>query len=226
MDALRRIVGSVLLSLPALALGFFAAAHFSDGLAADAAIPVPVYMIAQIAMPKAAYEDAAAALMRADACNGTAAIARAEAGLRSGASPAAQVPILTRGLLQEPASARGWTLLSEALLPTDKASAARALSQALILAPREYWLVEARAHDAALLWKYLDADTQARALEQTRMLWQEPALRGQLRRLLFTREGVDLVARAFAGRQDEVREMNRWLSAERRRTPMTERSSP
>jgi hypothetical protein len=226
MDALRRIAGSIFLSLPAWALGFFAAAHFSDGLATDAAIPVPVYMIAQIAMPKAAYEDAAAALARADARNGAAAIARAEAGLRSGASPAAQVPILIHGLLQEPSSARGWTLLSEARLPTDKKNAARALSQALVLAPREYWLVEARVHDAALLWKYLDAETQARALEQTRMLWQEPVLRGQLRRLLFAQEGVDLVARAFAGRQDEVREMNRWLSAERRHAPMTERSSP
>ena len=226
MDALRRIAGSVLLSLPALALGFFATAHFSDGLAVDAAIPVPVYMIAQIAMPKAAYEDAAAALARADARNGNAAIARAEAKLRSGASPAAQVPILTRGLLHEPASARGWTLLAEAWLPTDKKDAARALSQALVLAPHEYWLVEARAHDAALLWDHLDAETQASALEQTRMLWQEPVLRGQLRRLLFTREGVALAARAFAGRQDDLREMNRWLSTERRRTPLTERSLP
>ena len=226
MDASRRIVGSVLLSLPALALGFFAAAHFVDGLAVDAAIPVPVYMVAQIAMPKAAYEDAAAALARADARNGTAAIARAEAQLRSGASPSTQVPILTQGLLQEPASARGWTLLSEALLPTDRRDAARALSEAMVLAPREYWLVEARAHDAALLWVNLDAETQTRALEQTRMLWEEPILRGQLRRLLFTREGVDLAARAFAGRQDELREMNRWLSAERRRAAMTERPSP
>ena len=226
MDASRRIVGSVLLSLPGLVLGFFAAAHFVDGLAVDAAIQVPIYMVAQIAMPKAAYEDAAAVLARADARDGTAAIAHAEARLHSGASPAAQVSILTQGLLQEPASARGWTLLSEVLLPTDKEGAARALSEALVLAPREYWLVESRAHDAALLWKYLDAETQTRALEQTRMLWEEPILRGQLRRLLLTQEGVDLAARAFAGRQDELREMNRWLSAERRRTAMTERPSP
>jgi len=226
MDALRRIGGASLLSLPALVLGFFAATHFFDGLATDAAIPVPVYMVAQIAMPKAAYEDATAALARADTRDGTAAIERAEAGLRSGVSPAGQVPVLTQGLQHEPASARGWMLLSEALQPTDKAAAARALSQALVLAPREYWLVEARAQDAALLWDHLDAESQARALEQTRMLWQEPILRGQLRRLLLTQDGVDLVARAFAGRQDEVREMNRWLSAERRRAAVNERAAP
>ena len=118
MDAFRRIAGSVLLSSPAFALGFFGAAHFYDGLAMDAAIPVPVYMVAQIAMPKAAYEDAAAALARADARNGTAAIARAEAQLRSGASPSTQVPILTQGLLQEPASARGWTPSPRCSLPS------------------------------------------------------------------------------------------------------------
>ncbi len=226
MDALRRIVGSALLSLPALALGIFAAAHFSNGLALDAAIPVPVYMVAQIAMPKVAYEDAAAALARADGRDGAAAIARAEAELRSGASPIEQVPILTQGLRREPASARGWTLLSETLLPTDKKKAALALSQALVLAPREFWLVEARAHDAALLWDYLDAETRARALEQTRMLWEEPILRGQLRRLLLTPEGVTLAARAFTGRQDELREMNRFLSSERRRAAMNERLLP
>ncbi len=226
MDALHRIVGSILLSLPALVLGFFAAAHFSDGLAVDAAIPVPVYMVAQITMPKAAYESAAAALAHADPRNGTAAISRAEAGLHSGALPAGEVSILTYGLLQEPASARGWTLLSEAQLPTDKKSAARALSQALLLAPRDYWLAEARAHDAALLWDHLDTETQTRALEQTRMLWQEPVLRNQLRRLLLTQQGVDLVARAFVGRQDELRAMNRWLSAERRRAPPMERLLP
>jgi len=222
MNTLRQVVTSVLLLLPALALGYFSWAHFVDGLVIDAAIPVPIYMVQQIAMPRAAYEDAGAALARADARDGDAAVARAEAALHSGALPASQVPLLIHGLMQEPATARGWTILSEALLPTDKKGAARALSQALVLAPRDYWLIGARAQDGALLWPELDPDAQTLALEQTRMLWEEPVLRDRLRRLLFSPQGVALVARAFAGRRDELRSMNRWLSQVRQRPPASQ----
>jgi len=211
MIRLRQLVESVLLLAPALALGILAWAHFADGVAVDAAIPVPVFMIQQIAMPKVAYVDAAAALERADARDGDAALERAEAGLHGGAPPAAEVPLLVHGLMQEPASARGWTVLAEALLPTDREAAARALSQALVLAPRDYWLIGARAQDGARLWPELDPDAQALALEQARMLWEIPELRDQLRHLLTSPQGVALTAKAFAGREDELRTMNRWL---------------
>ena len=72
-----------------------------------------------------------------------------------------------------------------------------------------------------MLWPYLDADAQAQALEQTRMLWEEPLLRGQIRPLLFSSEGVSLVTRAFASQQDELRDMNRWLSLQRRQLPLS-----
>jgi hypothetical protein len=219
MNRLRQLVESVLLLLPALALGYAAWAHFADGVAVDAAIPVPVFMIQQIAMPKVAYEDAAVALERADARDGEAAVARAEAGLHGGASPDNEVALLTHGLMQEPASARGWTILAEAQEPADKKSAARALSQALVLAPRDYWLIGARAQDSARLWPELDRDTQALALEQTRMLWEVPDLRDQLRHLLTSPKGVALVAKAFAGREDELRTMNRWLALTQPPTP-------
>jgi hypothetical protein len=212
MNRLFQLVGSVLLLLPALALGTSAWAHFADGVAVDAAIPVPVYMIQQIAMPKVAYEDAAAALSKADARDGEAAVARAEAALHGGAMSADGAALLVQALTQEPASARGWTLLAEAQEPADKKSAARALSQALLLAPRDYWLIGARAQDSARLWAELDRDTQALALEQARMLWEVPELRDQLRHLLTTPKGVALVAKAFAGREDELRTMNRWLA--------------
>lgn len=212
MNRLPQLAGSVLLLLPALALGTLARAHFSDGVAVDAAIPVPVFMIQEIAMPKVAYEDAAIALERADPRDGEAALERAEAALHGGAAPANEVPLLVHGLMQEPAGARGWTLLAEAEESQDKKSAARALSQALVLGPRDYWLIGARAQDAARLWPQLDRDAQGLALEQTRMLWEEPDLRDQLRRLLSTPKGVALVAKAFAGRPDDLRTMNRWLA--------------
>lgn len=217
MTLLRQSLTAVLLLIPAVALGIYATPHFLDGVARDGAIPVPNRMIAQIAMPKAAYVDAVMALREASPRDGDAAIARAEAALHAGAPPFSQVPVLTLGLSQEPASARGWLLLSNAwATTTDKKKAAQALAQALVLAPHEYWLIGMRAKQAAFLWPYLDADTQALALEQARMLWEEPLLRGQLPLLLSTPEGGRLVTRAFAGQSDELREMNRWLSAQAR----------
>ena len=221
MKRFVQAAGSILWLVPTVVLVLAAVPHFLDGLAVDAAIPVPVYMIAQVPMPKSAYEDAVVALGRADPRDGNAAIARGEAALRSGARPLSQVPMLSEGLMEEPASARGWTLLSEAWMPTDKKKAARALAQALLLAPNEYWLAEARLQDAALLWPYLDADARLEALEQTRMLWEEPLLRNQIRPLLFSKEGVALVAHAFANHQNELRDMNRWLMLERQRPTLS-----
>jgi hypothetical protein len=218
MTLVHQTLASVLWLLPVFALGYFALMHFFDGLAMDAAIPVPVYMIAQIAMPKIAYEDAAIALGRADGRDGEAQIARAEAGLRGGALRPSTVSELIQGLVQEPASARGWMLLSEAWPLADKSRAARALSLALLLAPNEYWLAGSRAHDAARLWLSLDADAQKHALDQTQLLWREPPLRGQLRALLASPAGVALVSRAFVHDPSELRAMNRWLARARHDT--------
>ena len=217
MNALRQSLTAALMLIPALVLCVYAIPHFMNGVAVDGAIPVPNYMIAQIAMPKPAYVDAVMALRQASPRDGYAAIARAEAALHAGAPPFSQAPVLAQGLTQEPASARGWLLLSNVWASTtDKKKAAQALAQALLLAPHEYWLIGLRARQAAFLWPYLDADTQALALEQARMLWEEPILRGQLQPLLSSPEGVRLVARAFAGQPDEIREMNRFLSAQAR----------
>lgn len=216
LDARHTLVAGLLL-LPALVLVWFAVVHLRDGAATDAAVPVPAYMIAHVEMPKAAYEDAAAALAAANRRNGEAAIALAEARLYAGAPPAGSVAILKAALTHDPSSARGWTLLCETTMQDDRKLAARALGQALVLAPREYWLMQARVQDAALLWSDLDPEAQAMALQQTRMLWQEPLLRPQLLEVLRTQEGVALTARAFAHREDEIRAMNRWLSRERRR---------
>ena len=54
MNRLPHLAASLLLLIPAPVLAFFAWAHFTDGIAVDASIPVPVYMIQQIAMPNVA----------------------------------------------------------------------------------------------------------------------------------------------------------------------------
>ncbi len=112
--------------LPALALAAFAYFDFCDGLARDAAIPVPTYMIAQVAMPRAAYQDAVAALASADPHDGDATIARGEASLRSGMRPLDVAPVLIDGLEHAPASSRGWLLLSEVWRMHDRRKAVQA----------------------------------------------------------------------------------------------------
>jgi hypothetical protein len=216
-NALSTAAAGILLAAPALVLGIFGGVHFRDGLAVDAAVPVPVYMVAQISMSKAAYAAAAAALAQADPSNGGATLAAAEARWHAGGNPTQLIPVIRTGLMQEPASARGWTLLSEVLHPVDEKKAARALSQALVLAPREYWLIGARAKDAAMQWSALDPESRSMALYQARLLWQEPALHGQLRELLRFPEGAALVSRAFS--QDDIRSINRWRARERIRNP-------
>jgi hypothetical protein len=212
-----RIASGILLLLPAILLACFGVVGLRNGTAEDAAVPVPIYMVAQVPMARAAYADATAALAHADRRNGEAIITRAEAEWHVSAPPTEVASLLTAGLMEEPASARGWTLLSEVLVVTDKLKAADALTQALVLAPREYWLIEARARDAAILWPELGNDSQAMALEQARMLWKEPVLRNQLRLILQTPEGVSIINQAFADQPDEIRAMNRWLRRERER---------
>lgn len=202
---------------PAVALAVFGAIHFRDGLARDAAVPVPVYMVAEIPVPKAAYASAAEALSRASIRNGEAALARVEALRNASTSPALLVAPTREALGHVPASPRGWTLLAEMLSGSNKPAAAKALSQALILAPRDYWLAPMRARDAALLWPELDAEGRAMAIAQSRLLWQEPQLRPQLLRLTATSDGVALVTRSF--QPDEIRMINRWMARERRRRP-------
>jgi hypothetical protein len=215
MAAWLRTVASVTSLLAALAMGYLGGRQFLDGVAVEAAIPVPVYMIAQIKMPLVAYRDATAALAGADVRDGAYRIARAEAALRSGVPPGGEISELTEGLTDQPASTRGWTLLSAALIPVDRQKAARSLSTALLLAPNDYWLVGPRAQIGALLWSDLDSDSRTLVLQQTRDLWTEPDLRGQLRALLASPAGVALVGRAYADDPDEIRRMNRWLSAAR-----------
>jgi hypothetical protein len=198
--------------LPALAVLPAAGGYFIDGLAVDAAVPVPAYMIAQRGMTQRVYVEAAGVLAGASPRDGAVAIARGEAMLLSGAPPASQIPLLTQGVLEQPASARGWLLLAQATAPSDRKRSAILLARALALAPHNYWLAGSLARTSALLWRDLDEAGRAAALGQTRLLWEREDLHGQLRDLLSTQQGINLAARAFAGRPEEIRALNRWLA--------------
>lgn len=203
-------------SLPGLVLAGFGALHMRDGAASDAAVPVPSAMVAGITAPAEAYRHTAAVLALADTRNGEAVIVRAEALMHVGDRRGA-VPLLVAGLARAPASARGWVLLSEAEDDERPSDAARALAMGLVLAPHDYWLAGRRVRDAARLWSRLDGEGCRLAMDQARLLWRDEVLRDQLRDVLRTAEGLSVVARAFAGQSEDVREMNRWLARRRMR---------
>jgi hypothetical protein len=211
-----RIASTLAAILPGLLMIGAALPLLRDGSAWSEAAPVPSRMIERRVLLPMAYRNAAEALAYADDRDGDAQMAGAEAAIHAGASRAGQIGRLERAVLDTPASARGWTLLSEALSDVDRRRAAKALSQAMTLGPYDYWLAAARAEDAAAWWDVLDDDTRAAALRQTRLLWSEPGLRPGLLRLLSTRRGAALVQRTFAADPDDLRALNRWVSAARR----------
>jgi predicted Zn-dependent protease len=172
-------------------------------------------MVAQLPLPKAAYDNAANTLANASPNDGDAMLIRAEVLLNTGRTASDVVPLLVDGLRHAPASARGWTLLAEAQQPLQPTRAATALSQAFLLAPRDYWIAAARVRAAGLLWPSLDGETRAAAEKQSRLLWQEELLRPQLVVAAQTNEGAALLTRSF--REEEIRDVSRYISAARRR---------
>lgn len=216
MTSPRAALSSLAWLLPAVGLAVAVWPHFQNGLAREAAIPVPSYMVARVAMPKAAYRSAVQALAGADARDGDAHIARGEALMALGSTPARDLIV---GLRHAPASARGWTLLAEATMKADRGQAARYLGQALLLAPYDYWLALPLAQDAAKLWPELDGAARGRAVAQARMLWSDLQMRRQFQFFASSPEGVQLAWRTFAYQPDELREINRWLVLRRRTAP-------
>jgi hypothetical protein len=179
-----------------------------DGVAIDAAVPVPVYMVAHVPMPVSAYREAANALARADRRDGLAILMRAEALTLAGGRPENHTGDFEQGLALSAASARGWTLLAEQKAERDPQEAAKNLSVAMMLAPQDYWLIALHVADAAKLWPYLDQDSRDTALRRARLLWEEPVLRPSMAWITQTEAGRQLMNRAFS--EDERRMLNRW----------------
>jgi hypothetical protein len=100
---------------------------------------------------------------------------------------------------------------------SDPTRAARALGQAFVLAPYDFFWAGAKSQLSSQLWDYMDPDTKRTALREVRMLWEEPMLRDEILPLLARPAGNDLLTRAFASEPDTIRAINRFVSASRRR---------
>lgn len=211
-----RVLRSVGLLLPALVLVAFASEHYRNGLAQDGAVPIPAYMVAERAVSPAAYLDAAESLAQASPRDGEPALQRTEALLHAGKDPVALRVAVVDGLSRIPASARGWLMLSEVSAQQDNSLSGHALAQSILLARRDYWLITPRLRDGAKHWANLDQEVQAAIIAQVRLLWETPALKTKMVELCQSPEGAALVTRAFT--PDEIRQINRWLAAERRKT--------
>lgn len=204
-----KLLSAVAISVIAGLLGYFGYVHFADGMALDAAVPVPVYMVAQVAMPKSAYAAAADALAKTNPRNGRGLLLWSEARLHAGVPSEKLASTFADGVSRMPASSRGWTLLAEMQMPRDPGSAAKAIGQAMALAPRDSWLIGGQVQDAAQLWPQLDQDSQEVAILRARLLWTDPTLRMQIKSVVQTPQGAALMTRALS--DGERRALNRWL---------------
>jgi hypothetical protein len=214
---LLHLARGLVLIAPAIVLVFAAVPRLQSGLAIDAVYPVPVMMVIGADLPQTSYNDAGTILSTAGAADGNAILLRAEALSLMQPKPAGTEALIEEGLSKSPTSVRGWTLLAEGLQGADRVRAAQALEQSLLLGPYEYYVAVRRARLAALLWDELPNEARPMALRQMRLLWQEPTLNAGILRLLATDGGANLIARSFQDEPDEVRAINRWVTAERRR---------
>src|SRR5262249_26426013 len=167
-----------------LALIAVAIPHLIDGMAFEAAFPVPVYTEMDVGMPRSVFANAAKALAQGARRNGDRAVVQAEAESNAGAPQADVLAVVKDGLSQSPASPRGWTLLAEELSRTDRKQAGEALSVALTLAPNDYFLLGRMERDAGYLWDNLSGDARNVAINAAPTLWKFPDLRVYIRPVL------------------------------------------
>jgi hypothetical protein len=205
------------LFLPAALLVAAALPRFQSGRAIDAAYPVPAYTVMNIGLPASAYRAAADVLAGVNAEDGRTSIERAEIASLAGAPHNEVMSLLEDGLARTPASVRGWALFAEQTVEADRARAGKALAHSLLLGPYEYYVMAKRARAAAQLWDVLPSDGSSAALDQARRLWTESALNHEIPALLIVKGGPELITRAFHDDPEDLRALNRWLAAERRR---------
>jgi hypothetical protein len=115
------------------------------------------------------------------------------------------------GVSDAPALARGWMLLAFSAARKDSRLAGHAASLGYLLAPLDFWLAGVRARQAVNLWPVMDSDTREMALAHVRRLWDEPVLRDNLMPLLGMPGGSRLLTNAFAGRQADLLDLDRWV---------------
>ena len=203
------------LALLPVAVAAGAVPQLIDGIALNAAFPVPVYIQLDAPLPRAAYLHGADALARGVQRDGERAIFEAEALADAGASRGTILSVLRDGLSRSPATPRGWALMSELLMPVDRKQAANALGISLTLAPADYYLVDRQVLDAGELWDVLPDDAKQVAINAAPVLWTKEELHSQIRPVLRTRGGPELMSKAFRFDPEQLRQMNRWLTLQR-----------
>jgi len=205
----------IFLALLPAALVAVGVPHLIDGLAWESAFPVPVYIQMDAPLARKSYESAAQALARGEKRDGESAVFEAEALYNAGRPHAQVLPVLLSGLANSPASARGWCLVSELLMPVDRRGAADALSNSLTLSPNDYYLVDRQLRDAGALWDVLPDDSRQVAINAAPNLWTIPELRESIRPVLRTKGGPELMSKAFRFEPEQLRELNRWVAQRR-----------
>lgn len=195
-----------------------AASKYVSGLGLDSVFPVPVYITMNVPQAPESYRAAAHILERTPDVDGRTALAGAEAMFVSGAALHTVDEVARAGIAKAPADIRGWLLLAEIRRSHAPADAARMLEVALLLGPYDYWVAGKRARLAAALWDRLSEEARMLALRQVRLLWAVPTLRHDLMTLLSSEAGAHLVSEAFREMPDDLRALNRWVAAERRKS--------
>ncbi len=203
------------LLFPPVILLLAALPRFASGIALEAAFPVPSYMTVVRTLPINATRATAHVLASAAEADGEAQIARSRAAYLSGEVGPKIIAMGDNGVSHAPSSAAGWTLLAALRTPVDRARAAAAMSVALELAPRDYYLAAWRARTAAPLWADLPADARESAARQVRLVWSDRRLRHQIRSILAVRGGPNLVTYAMKNDPDGLRALNRMVARER-----------
>jgi hypothetical protein len=208
-------VARALLPLPAFAILAVALPRLISGAALEAAYPATTSMAADVALPEPIYRATAEILSRAAAGDGEAQSFRAQAAA-AGNEPADRiVPALETALRRAPASARGWIALAGLLGEGDPKKAAAALSLGIDLAPRDYFLIPPQLIAGAPLWDYLPREARDTLVADARLLVADERFHDQLVALLNVPGGAALVTRSLADDPDRIRALNRSVARER-----------
>jgi hypothetical protein len=205
------------LLMPVLLLVALALPRFNTGFLLEKSFPATDFIQTDVPLPATTYRDVARLLASASPNDSETGLLQAEAALNAGVPPAEVLPKLESALEHSPSAARGWIILASLWTDSDPRKAAQALSFAVDLAPREYYLILPRLLVGAPLWRDLPDTARAKLLSDARALAGDETRRGQLRLLLARRGGAELLVRAFAGRPEVLRELNRELALERLR---------
>lgn len=204
----------ILLAMPVIAIVLMAVPRLATGLLLQRAFPATAYIETNTPLPASSYGKVAEILSHASRSDGESELIQAEAAINAGAPAQFVIPAVRQALANAPLSARGWIILASLLTEQDPKKAAAALTLAFDLAPDDYYLIFPRTLVAASLWKELPSRVRTLLLKDVSAMASDPNKRSQLRLLLAKPGGGTLVSRAFAGRPDALRALNRSLTLE------------